>query len=85
MATIPSATYIERVSVHDMPHLTKAKRAIKKAFEYQVQGKGFSMIEVLAGCPVGWNLSPVDSMKFIADTMVPYFPLGLFKDEGVAV
>jgi len=84
MATIPSATYIERVSIHDIQHLTKAKRAIKKAFEYQIQGKGFSMIEVLAGCPVGWNLSAVDSMKFIADTMIPYFPLGLFKDEGVA-
>jgi len=40
---------------------------------------------VLAGCPVGWNLSAVDSMKFIADTMVPYFPLGLFKDEGVTI
>ena len=84
MATVPSATYIERVSAHDVPHIMRAKRAIKKAFEYQVNGKGFSMVEVLAGCPVGWNLSPVDSMKFIADAMIPYFPLGVYKDEGAA-
>ena len=82
MAQIPSATYIERVSVHDVPHINRAKRAIKKAFEYQKTGKGFSMIELIAGCPVGWNMTPVDSMKFMADTMIPYYPLGVFKDEG---
>jgi len=81
-AQIPSATYIERVSTHDVPHIMRAKRAIKKAFEYQIQGKGFSMIEVIAGCPVGWNLTPVESMKFMADTMIPYYPLGVYKDTG---
>ncbi|MCL2363628.1 MAG: thiamine pyrophosphate-dependent enzyme [Defluviitaleaceae bacterium] len=82
MATIPGATYIERVSVHDHAHILRAKRAIKKAFEYQVAGKGFAMIEILAACPIGWGLSPVDSMAFIKDAMVPYYPLGLYCDRA---
>ena len=82
MAQIPSATYIERVSVHDVPNITKAKRAIKKAFEYQVEGKGFSMIEILASCPIGWNMNAVDSMKFVKEKMMPYYPLGVYCDKG---
>ena len=82
MAQIPSATYIERVSVHDMQNINKAKRAIKKAFEYQVTGKGFSMVEVLSTCPIGWNKTPVDSMKFVKDSMVPYYPPGVYCDRG---
>ena len=83
MAEIPSATYIERVSVHDVQNINKAKRAIKKAFEYQVAGKGFSMVEVLSTCPIGWNKTPVDSMKFVKDSMMPYYPLGVYCDRGV--
>jgi len=82
MAQIPSATYIERVSVHDVANINKAKRAIKKAFEYQVTGKGFSMIEILASCPIGWNMNAVDSMKFVKDKMMPYYPLGVYCDRG---
>jgi len=82
MAQIPSATYIERVSVHDIAHLNKAKKAIKKAFEYQIQGKGFNMIEVIADCPVGWNMTPTQARQNIKDAMIPYFPLGVYKDEG---
>ena len=82
MAQIPSATYIERVSVHDVDNINKAKRAIKKAFEYQVTGKGFSMIEILASCPIGWNMNAVDSMKFVKDKMMPYYPLGVYCDRG---
>ena len=81
MAEIPSAAYIERVSMHDIAHINKAKRAIKKAFEYQVKGLGFSMIEVLASCPVGWNMTPVDAAKGIADMLVPYYPLGVYCDR----
>ena len=80
MAQIPSAAYIERVSVHDIKHILQAKKAIKKAFEYQVAGKGFSMVEILASCPIGWNLSPVEASKFTADTLMPYYPLGLYRD-----
>ena len=81
MATIPGASYIERVSVHDHTHLQRAKRAIKKAFEYQVTNKGFTMVEVLAACPIGWNQSPVDAMAFVKNAMMPYYPLGVYCDR----
>jgi 2-oxoglutarate ferredoxin oxidoreductase subunit beta len=80
LAAIPSATYIERVSTHDVAHINKAKAAIKKAFKNQIEGKGFSMVELLGTCPIGWSKTPVDSMKFVKDTMIPYFPLGVYKD-----
>jgi 2-oxoglutarate ferredoxin oxidoreductase subunit beta len=82
LAQIPSATYIERVSVHDVPHILKAKKAIKKAFENQINGKGFSMVEVLGTCPIGWSMKPVDAMKFVKEEMIPYYPLGVYKDIG---
>jgi len=80
MAQIPSATYIERVSVHDFKHMNQAKKAVKKAFQYQVDGKGFSMVEILASCPIGWNLPPVEAAKFIAEGLMPYYPLGVYRD-----
>ena len=80
LAQIPSAAYIERVSVHDVSHVLKAKKAIKKAFEYQIDGRGFSMIEVLAACPIGWNVPPVAAAKFVATDLMPYYPLGVYKD-----
>jgi 2-oxoglutarate ferredoxin oxidoreductase subunit beta len=85
LAQIPSAHYIERVSAHDVPNILKAKKAIKKAFENQINGKGFSMVEVLSTCSIGWHMTPVDSLKFVEDSMVPYFPLGVYKDEGKEV
>ena len=82
IAQVPSAYYIERVSAHTVPHILKAKKAIKKAFENQINGKGFSMVEILSTCPIGWNMTPVDSVRFVENSMVPYFPLGVYKDEG---
>ena len=85
MAQIPSAAYIERVSIHDVPHIRKAKRAIKKAFANQVENKGFSMVEVLSPCNIGWGMTAVDAMTFVKEQMIPYYPLGVYKDEeGVA-
>jgi 2-oxoglutarate ferredoxin oxidoreductase subunit beta len=86
LAQLPSAAYIERVSVHDVGHILKAKKAIKKAFEYQVNGKGFTMVEVLGSCPIGWKITPVEGNKFIVDGLMPYYPLGLYCDrpEGKA-
>ncbi|MCL2557370.1 MAG: thiamine pyrophosphate-dependent enzyme [Treponema sp.] len=82
LAQIPSASYIERVSAHDVPHLIKAKRAIKKAFERQISGGGFSLVEVLSTCSVGWNMTPVEAAKFAGTGLIEYFPLGVFKDDG---
>jgi len=82
IATIPSATYVERVAAHDIPNIRKAKAALKKAFTNQKEGKGFSMVEILGTCPIGWHKSAPDAMEFVKNTMMPYFPLGVYKDEG---
>lgn len=81
MAQIPSASYIERVSVHNPAHVRKAKMAIKKAFEKQKNNKGFSMIEVLSTCNIGWGMTPVEALKHIETSMIPYYPLGIYKEE----
>ncbi|MCL2852432.1 MAG: thiamine pyrophosphate-dependent enzyme [Defluviitaleaceae bacterium] len=85
IAQIPSAYYIERVSAHTVPHLVKAKKAIKKAFENQIHGKGFSMVEVLSTCSIGWHMTPVESLSHVENSMMPYFPLGVYKDEGEVI
>lgn len=79
MATIPGAKYIERVSVHTPAEIRKAKKAIKKAFEYQIAGKGFSMVEVLSTCPTNWGITPVNSLKWLEENMIPYYPLGNYR------
>ncbi|MHB8962791.1 MAG: thiamine pyrophosphate-dependent enzyme [Saccharofermentanales bacterium] len=82
LATLQGAVYIERVSVHDVRHIKDAKRAIAKAFRMQLQGIGFTMIEVLSTCPTNWGLSPVKALEWVKDSMVPQYPLGVFKDKG---
>jgi len=82
IATIPGAAYVERVMTADPVSVRKAKTAIKKAFQNQVDGKGFSMIEILSSCNIGWGMSPVDALKHIKTDMAAYFPLGVYKDKG---
>lgn len=85
LSTLEGATYIERVAVNTPARIIAAKKAIKKAFENQVEGKGFSMVEVLSTCPTNWGLSAVDAGKWVDSSMIPYYPLGVFKDvEGGA-
>ncbi len=81
-ATIKGAAYIARVSVYDPKRVIQAKRAIKKAFEYQRDKKGFTMIEVLSSCPVNWGMTPVDAMNWVKTDMAKEYPLGVFKDKG---
>ncbi|MFA6092541.1 MAG: thiamine pyrophosphate-dependent enzyme [Elusimicrobiota bacterium] len=83
LAQLDGARYLERTSVHTAAHVIKTKKALKKAFQYQVDGKGFAMVEVLSMCPTNLALSPRDNTKFIAEQMMPQYPLGVFKDaEG---
>lgn len=82
LATLDGAGYIERVSVHHPKHILRAGRAIKKAFERQMDGKGFSMVEVLAACPTNLKLSPVKALAWVEETMCPFYPLGVVKEEG---
>ena len=80
LATIKGAAYIERVSVHNMPGIIRAKKAIKKAFQLQQEGAGFTLIEALSTCPTNWGLAPNDALSWLADHMIPEFPLGVYRD-----
>jgi 2-oxoglutarate ferredoxin oxidoreductase subunit beta len=80
LATLDGAAYIERVSMQDVANVIKAKKAIRKAFECQLEGRGFSLVEVLSTCPTNWGLSPVEALGFLKDSMVPYYPLGVKKE-----
>lgn len=79
LATLEGPAYIERVTVTTPAHVRKAKKAIRKAFEAQIEGKGFSMIEVLSTCPTNWGLSPVEALRWLEENMIPYYPLGVYK------
>jgi 2-oxoglutarate ferredoxin oxidoreductase subunit beta len=80
LATLEGAAYIERVSVHDIKHIVRAKKAIRKAFEYQLEGRGFTLVEVLSTCPTNWGMTPAESLKWLQDNMIPYYPLGVKKE-----
>ena len=80
ISTLDGAVYVERVSVDSVKNVLKAKKAIKRAFECQLEGKGYSLIEVLSICPTNWGLSPEESMEWLRTNMMPYYPLGVKKD-----
>ncbi len=80
LATLDGPAYIARVSVHDVKHIMQAKKAIKQAFQCQVEGKGFAMVEVLSTCPTNWGLTPVEALKWLEDNMIPQYPLGVKKE-----
>ncbi|WP_066646531.1 thiamine pyrophosphate-dependent enzyme [Christensenella timonensis] len=80
LATLDGAYYIERTSVHDVPNIIKTKKAIKKAFECQMEGKGFSMVEILSTCPTNWGLNPVEALEWLKENMIPQYPLGVTKE-----
>jgi 2-oxoglutarate ferredoxin oxidoreductase subunit beta len=77
--TLTSPAYLARVSVHDPKNVIKAKEAIKKAFEVQVKGIGFAMVEVLSTCPTNWGLTPPEALKWLETEMIPRFPLGVLR------
>ena len=81
LSTTSGAAYIERVTIDTVPHINQAKKAIKKAFQTQLDGKGFSLIEVVSTCPTNWGLSPVESMNWLRENMLPYYPLGVYCDR----
>jgi 2-oxoglutarate ferredoxin oxidoreductase subunit beta len=80
LSTLDGPALIERVSTHDVKHVMAAGKAIKKAFQYQMEGRGFTMIEVLSTCPTNWGLTPVEALKWLEEKMIPQYPLGVFKE-----
>ena len=80
LSAIDGAAFLERVAVDSPASVRKAKKAIRRAFECQLQGKGFALVEVLAACPTNWGMTPVEAVGRIRSEMIPYYPLGNFRD-----
>lgn len=81
LSQVDGATYLERVAVNNVANVKKAKAAIKKAFQNQIDGKGFSLVEVLSTCPTNWGLAPEKAIGWLEENMLPYYPLGVYKDK----
>ncbi len=79
LAQVPSASYVERVSLHHPKYIRKAKKAILRGFRCQMEHRGFSMVEVLSTCPTGWGLDPIAALEWLEANMIPYYPLGVLK------
>ncbi len=84
LATLEGPELIQRVAVNNVKNVMNAKKAIKKAFQNQVEGKGFSLIEVVSTCPTNWGMTPEKALKWVDDNMIPYYPLGVYKDRSAA-
>ena len=80
LQNVDGAAYLERVAVNNVKNIRNAKKAIKKAFQNQIDGKGFSLVEVLSTCPTNWGMSPEKALTWLQDNMLPYYPLGVYKD-----
>ena len=83
LSNLDGASYIVRRSLHNAANIRKSKKAIRLAFEAQERGLGFSMVELLSSCPTNWKISPQDALEFVANEMVPAFPLGDYKVSSV--
>ena len=80
LSTLTGTAYAERVAVDTPGHINTAKKAIRKGFEIQKNKQGFSIIEVLSTCPTNWGMTPIEAMERLRTEMIPYYPLGVYKD-----
>ena len=81
LSQLEGPEYLARVAVNNVKNIRTAKKAIKKAFQNQVEGKGFSLVEVVSSCPTNWGLSPEKALQWLEENMIPYYPLGYYKDR----
>ncbi|MBR6393129.1 MAG: 2-oxoglutarate oxidoreductase [Eubacterium sp.] len=81
LAALDGPAYIERVAVNNVKNVRNAKKAILKGFKNQVEGKGFSLIEVVSSCPTNWGMTPQQALDWVESDMIPYYPLGVYKDK----
>lgn len=82
LSTLDGPEYIARVAVNNVKNVKAAKKAIKKAFQNQLEGKGFSLVEVVSSCPTNWGMTPSKALQWVEDNMIPYYPLGVYKDRS---
>ena len=80
LSTLSGTALAQRVTVDSVAHVKEAKKAIKKGFENQINKRGYSIIEVVSTCPTNWGLSPAEAINWLRDNMLPYYPLGVYKD-----
>ena len=80
LATLYGVALAQRVTVDNVRHIAEAKKAIKKAFQNQIEGRGYSIVEVLSTCPTNWGLAPTEALEWLRSNMMPYYPLGVYKD-----
>ena len=81
LSNVDGASYLERVAVNNVKNVRAAKKAILKAFRNQIEGKGFSLIEVISTCPTNWGMTPQKATEWVDEKMIPYYPLGVYKDK----
>ena len=79
VAQIEGATYVARASLHTPNDIRRAKKAIRRAFETQLHGHGFALVELLSNCPTNWGMTPRDALAWVESHMLPVFPLGDYK------
>jgi 2-oxoglutarate ferredoxin oxidoreductase subunit beta len=84
LSGLPGASYVVRRSIHDARHIRNARKAIRTAFRVQMEGAGFSLVEFLSTCPTNWGMSPVQSLEWLKENMIPHFPLNDFKVADIA-
>lgn len=84
LSALEGPEYLERVAVNNVKNVKNAKKAIKKAFQNQIDGKGFSLVEVLSSCPTNWGMTPQKALEWIDEKMISYYPLGVYKDRSAA-
>jgi 2-oxoglutarate ferredoxin oxidoreductase subunit beta len=80
LATLPGVAYLARQTMIDAKHVRQAKAAIKRGFEAQMAGAGYSLIELVSTCPTWWGKSPLEAMQWLREEMLPQYPLGVFRD-----
>ena len=81
LSTLDGVCYAERVAVNNPKNVLKAKKAIQKAFQNQIDKKGLSIVEVLSTCPTNWGMTPEEALKWVDEKMIPFYPLGVYKDK----
>ena len=81
LSNVKGAKFVARVALYDVPQINNAKKTIKKAFQNQIDGRGYSFVEILSTCPTNWHLDPLQAMEKVKNEMVNVYPLGVFKDE----
>ena len=84
LATLRTPGFITRQTVHDPLAIIRTKQVIKKAFQYQAEGKCYSLVEVLSTCCTNWGMSATESCTWLTENMIPYYPVGIFKDPEQA-